>query len=182
MGPRALGQGRVRWSRVRRGLEADLGATACDAREPRGVLGAVAARPTAEGMTRRAATARRPRVPRVAPLLRVRPNAFAAPLGLIGLAGVWRAMAELYGWTGRVADALCVIAALVSVVLGALALARLVRLPRLTLTEDLTDPVQSPFCVLPFIVVTLLGATGLAPHDRAAADILTSPGQVQEPA
>jgi tellurite resistance protein len=120
----------------------------------------------------------RPRASRVAPLLRVRPNAFAAPLGLVGLAGVWRAMAELYGWTGRVADALCVIAALVSVVLGALALARLVRRPRVTATEDLTDPVQSPFSVLPFIVVMLLGATGLAPHDRAAADVLFAAGLV----
>jgi tellurite resistance protein len=129
-------------------------------------------------MTKRAAPAERPRVARVAPLLRVRPNAFAAPLGLLGLAGVWRTMAELYGWTDRIADALSVVAALVSVVLGALALARVVRLPRATATEDLSDPVQSPFSVLPFVVVMLLGATGLASHDRAAADVLFGVGLV----
>jgi tellurite resistance protein len=108
--------------------------------------------------------------------LRVRPNAFAAPLGILGLAGVWRAMEQLYGWPGAAADGLCVAAALVSVVLGGLTLARLARWPRATVREDLSDPVQSPFSVLPFIVVMLLGSTGLATHDRGAADVLLGVG------
>jgi hypothetical protein len=41
----------------------------------------------------------------------VRPNAFAAPLGLLGLASVWRAAAQLYGWQRRVAGAICLVAA-----------------------------------------------------------------------
>jgi tellurite resistance protein len=104
-------------------------------------------------------------------LLGVRPNAFAAPLGLVGLAGVWRAMAGLYGWPGWVADAVCVVAATVWVVLACLALARFVRVPGSAI-RDLADPVQAPFSTLPAVVVMLLSATWLAPHARTAANIL----------
>jgi hypothetical protein len=93
----------------------------------------------------------------------VRPNAFVVPLGVMGLASVWRAMEQLYGWPGGVADALCLVAAFLSVLLGGLALARLVPEPRAVAREDLSDPVQAPFSVIPFIVVMLLGATGVGP-------------------
>lgn len=102
----------------------------------------------------------------------VRPNAFAATLGILGLASVWRAMAMLYAWPGGVADAICLIAAFVSLVLGVLTLARLARAPRAVAREDLSDPVQAPFTVIPFIVLMLLAATGLAPHTKSGADVL----------
>jgi tellurite resistance protein len=108
----------------------------------------------------------------------VRPNAFVVPLGVMGLASVWRAMEELYGWPGGVADALCLVAAFLSVVLGGLALARFVREPRAVAREDLSDPVQAPFSVIPFIVVMLLGATGLAPHAKTAGDVLLAVGLI----
>jgi tellurite resistance protein len=113
---------------------------------------------------------------REAPRLRVRPNAFAAPLGLVGLAAVWRAMARFDGWPGWPADAICLLAAFVSVILGVLALVPFVRSPRSAAAEDLSDPVQSPFAPLPFMVVMLLGGTGLAPHAKAAADVLFAVG------
>ena len=102
----------------------------------------------------------------------VRPNAFAAALGILGLASVWRAMAELYGWPGGVADAICLLAALISGVLGFLVLARLARAPGSVAQEELSDPVQAPFTVIPFIVLMLLGTTGLAPHAKSAANVL----------
>jgi tellurite resistance protein len=108
----------------------------------------------------------------------VRPNAFVVPLGIMGLATVWRAMEQLYGWPGGVADALCLVAAFLSVVLGGLALARLVHEPRAVAREDLSDPVQAPFSVIPFIVVMLLGATGLAPHAKSAGDVLLAVGLI----
>jgi tellurite resistance protein len=108
----------------------------------------------------------------------VRPNAFVVPLGVMGLATVWRAMEQLYGWPGGVADALCLVAASLSVVLGGLALVRLVREPRAVAREDLSDPVQAPFSVIPFIVVMLLGATGLAPHAKSAGDVLLAVGLI----
>jgi tellurite resistance protein len=108
----------------------------------------------------------------------VRPNAFVVPLGVMGLASVWRAMEQLYGWPGGVADALSLVAAFLSVVLGGLALARLVHEPRAVAREDLSDPVQAPFSVIPFIVVMLLGATGLAPHSKSAGDVLLAVGLI----
>ncbi len=127
-------------------------------------------------MTTTAAAPTRAHVERAAPLLGVRPNAFAAPLGILGLAGVWRAMQQAEGWPGWVADALSVAAAALSVVLGALALARLAAAPRAAVREDLADPVQAPFSPLPFIVLMLLAATGLASHARGAADVLLAVG------
>ena len=127
-------------------------------------------------MTTTAAAPTRAHVERAAPLLGVRPNAFAAPLGILGLAGVWRAMQQAEGWPGWVADALCVAAAALSVVLGVLALVRLAGAPRAAVREDLADPVQSPFSPLPFIVLMLLAATGLASHARGAADVLLAVG------
>ena len=78
-------------------------------------------------------------------------------------------MQQAEGWPGWFADALCVAAAALSVVLGALALARLAGAPRAAVREDLADPVQSPFSPLPFIVLMLLAATGLASHASGAA-------------
>ena len=128
-------------------------------------------------MTSIAVTHRRARPAELPALLRVRPNAFAAPLGLLGLASVWRAMAELHAWPGAAADALCIVAAAVSLGLGTLALARFARVPG-AVVEDMTDPVQSPFAALPPIVLMLLGATGLAPHARPAANVLLVVGLV----
>ena len=108
----------------------------------------------------------------------VRPIAFAAPLGLLGLASVWRTMSDLYGWPGGVADAICLAAAIVSAVLGGLVLARFARAPRATAREDLSDPVQAPFAVIPFMVLMLLGATGLGPHAKSAADVLFAVGLI----
>ncbi|MEA2167113.1 MAG: tellurite resistance protein, partial [Solirubrobacteraceae bacterium] len=112
-----------------------------------GGVGAPRARPTAGRMTTTAAAPPRAPVERAAPLLGVRPNAFAAPLGILGLAGVWRAMQQAEGWPGWVADALC-------------------RRGRR----------ESPFSPLPFIVLMLLAATGLASHASGAADVLLAVG------
>lgn len=129
-------------------------------------------------MTRAAAPTDSAPAQQVGPLQRVRPNAFAAPLGLMGLAGVWRAMAQLYSWPGAVADGLSIAAAAVSVVLGSLVAVGLARAPRATIKEDLTDPVQSAFTPLPFIVVMLLGATGLALHSKTTANVFLGVGLV----
>jgi tellurite resistance protein len=59
---------------------------------------------------------------------------------------------------------------------GALALARLAGAPRAAVREDLADPVQAPFSPLPFIVLMLLAATGLASHASGAADVLLAVG------
>jgi tellurite resistance protein TehA-like permease len=88
-----------------------------------------------------------------------------------------RAMQQLYGWPGAVADALCALAAVLSVVLGVLALAR-IPAERRAVLQELEDPVQSPFAMLPFIVVMLLGSTGLATHSKAAGDVLLAIGLV----
>jgi tellurite resistance protein TehA-like permease len=72
------------------------------------------------------------------------------------------------------------VAAIASLVLGTLALARVARV-RHAASEDLTDPVQSPFAALPPIVVMLLGALGLAPHDKGAAGVVVAVGLVTSP-
>jgi tellurite resistance protein len=89
----------------------------------------------------------------------------------MGLAGVWRTMAQYYGAPGAVADAISALAALVWLVLGAGCLERMARDPGIV-AAHVRDPVQSPFVMLPLLVLMLLTATGLQPHAPEAARVL----------
>lgn len=120
--------------------------------------------------------ASRPDASRRMPL--VRPNAFVVPLGLLGLASVWRALGQVNGWPGRVADTICLIAAFLGALLGCLALAGFARAPRAVAYEDLSDPVQAPFTVIPFMVVMLLGGIALGPHAKLAGDVFLAVGLI----
>lgn len=95
-------------------------------------------------------------------LSRLEPSAFSIPLGIAGLASVWRLMCVGYGSPLAVADVLFAVAALVWAALLAAALMRAARAPQAVLAE-LRDPVLSPFWSLPWIVGMLL-ALGIEPH------------------
>jgi tellurite resistance protein len=100
-------------------------------------------------------------------LPRFPPTFFTIPLGLAGLAGVWRQTADFYGTPGAVPDVLFVAAAVAWLLLALDALGRLIREPR-AIVAELRDPVLSPFWSLPPIVGMLL-AIGLQPHAHGAA-------------
>jgi tellurite resistance protein len=104
-------------------------------------------------------------------LMRVAPIAFAAALGLTGLAGVWRTMAQYYGSPSAVADAISALAAILWLVLVVGYLERIAHDPGIV-GAHVRDPVQSPFVMLPLLVLLLLTVTGLAPHAREAARIV----------
>jgi voltage-gated anion channel len=93
------------------------------------------------------------------------PSLFSIPFGLAGLAVVWRLMASSYGSPAALGDALFIASGVVWLVLGAGAIARLLKAPRV-LVGELRDPLQSPFWALPWIVGMLV-AFGLEPYAHA---------------
>lgn len=133
-------------------------------------LAGAAAQPTSDPVTRTGGSVERS-APFAGALLRVAPNAFAAALGLMGLAGVWRTMAQYYDAPGAVADAISAMAALLWLVLCAGYAARIARDPGIV-PDHVRDPVQSPFVMLPVLVLLLLTTTGLAPHAQEAAKVV----------
>jgi tellurite resistance protein len=97
------------------------------------------------------------------------PSLFSIPFGLAGLAVVWRLMASSYGSPAALGDALFIASGVVWLVLGAGAIARLLKAPR-ALVGELRDPVQSPFWALPWIVGMLV-AFGLEPYAHAVGKV-----------
>jgi tellurite resistance protein len=102
-------------------------------------------------------------------LVTAKPNLFAVPFGLAGLALVWRLMAGVYGSPLGVTDALSLIAAVLWLALTAGALRRWTSVPG-NLAAELRDPVFSPFVGLPATVGMLL-AIGLEPHAPGVAKV-----------
>jgi tellurite resistance protein len=103
-------------------------------------------------------------------LVKAPPNFFSIPFGLCGLAGVWRAMCDLYGTPAVVSAVLFALAAVAWLVLLVAAAGRIAPLPR-RLLEEITDPVLSPFWALPTIVGMLL-AIGLEPYAQGPAEVV----------
>ncbi len=103
-------------------------------------------------------------------LSRCPPNFCAIAFGLAGLALVWRLMASFYGSPAGISDVLFVAAAVVWLGLAGGCVARLVRTPRVVLSE-LRNPVLAPFWALVWIVGMLL-AVGLQPHAPSVAKVV----------
>ncbi len=91
-----------------------------------------------------------------------KPNLFAVPFGIAGLAIVWRLMAGVYGTPLAVTDALSLIAFAIWLPLTAGALWRWATV-RGSLLAEFRDPVYSPFLSLPAIIGMML-AVGLGLH------------------
>jgi tellurite resistance protein len=93
--------------------------------------------------------------------LTVPPNFFAIPMGLAGLAGVWRVAGNIYGWPGMVANIVYALAGTVFVLLLACLVAKLIfRLA--VILADLKHPVLGPFNAL-FPISGMLLSGGLQP-------------------
>lgn len=97
-------------------------------------------------------------------LVTAKPNLFAIPFGIAGLAIVWRLMAGVYGAPLAVTDALSLIAAAIWLPLSAGALWRWASV-RGSLAAEISDPVYSPFLTLPAIIGMML-AVGLGLHGQ----------------
>ena len=102
-------------------------------------------------------------------LVRTPPNFFAIPLGLAGLASVWRLMDSFYGTPGAISAVLFIVAATVWFVLAAAGLGKSIRAPR-SLLAELRDPVLSPFWSLPWISGMVL-SIGLEPYAYGVAKV-----------
>jgi tellurite resistance protein len=103
-------------------------------------------------------------------LVTAKPNLFAVPFGIAGLAIVWRLMAGVYGAPLAVTDALSLIAAVIWLALTAGALWRWATV-RGSLAAEIRDPVYSPFLPLPSIIGMML-AVGLGLHDTETAKVI----------
>lgn len=95
------------------------------------------------------------------------PNFFAVPMGLAGLAGVWRLEGNIYGWPGVVANIIYGIAGTVFVILLACLTAKLIFRPG-SILADLQHPVLGPFNAL-FPISGMLLSGGLQPFAPEAA-------------
>jgi tellurite resistance protein len=95
-------------------------------------------------------------------LVAAKPNLFAIPFGIAGLAIVWRLMAGDFGAPLAVTDALSIIAAAIWLPLSAGALWRWTTV-RGSFAAEIDDPVYSPFLSLPVIIGMML-AVGLGLH------------------
>ena len=100
------------------------------------------------------------------PRLRVTPNLFSIPFGLVGLAGAWSA-AQTLGTPAAVPDAIDILAAAVWV---ALAVGYAARGPG-SILPDLRDPVLTPFVPVAAIVGMLLGSA-LSAYSFGAGRVL----------
>jgi tellurite resistance protein len=95
-------------------------------------------------------------------LVAAKPNLFAVPVGIAGLATVWRLMTAAYGSPQAVTDVLAAIAAVLWIALLLGALRRWTGV-RGSFLGELRDPVYTPFLSLPAIVGMLLSIS-LEPH------------------
>jgi tellurite resistance protein len=86
--------------------------------------------------------------------MRIPPNLFSIPFGLVGLAAAWRDAQPIIGVPAAAADAIFILAAAVWLVMLA---AYAVQGPQ-RLLADLRDPVQSPFLSLAVMAPLLLSA------------------------
>jgi tellurite resistance protein len=105
----------------------------------------------------------------VARLAAAKPNLFAVPLGIAGLADVWRSMGTAYGSPLGVVDALSAISAVAWLALLLGTMRRWTSVPG-SLAAEVRDPVYSPFLSLPAIIGMLL-AIGLEPHAPGVAKV-----------
>jgi tellurite resistance protein len=100
-------------------------------------------------------------------LVTAKPNLFAIPFGIAGLAIVWRLMAGAYDAPLAVTDALSLIALAIWLPLTLGALRRWATV-RGSLGAEIRDPVYSPFLALPAIIGMML-AVGLGLHGTEPA-------------
>jgi tellurite resistance protein len=100
-------------------------------------------------------------------LVAAKPNLFAVPFGIAGLAIVWRLMAGVYDAPLAVTDALSLTAAAIWLALTAGAVWRWATV-RGSLAGEFRDPVYSPFLSLPAIIGMML-AVGLGLHGTEPA-------------
>jgi tellurite resistance protein len=103
-------------------------------------------------------------------LVAAKPNLFANPFGIAGLAIVWRLMAGGYGTPLAVTDALSIVAFAIWLPLTLGALWRWGTV-RGSLLDEFRDPVYSPFLSLPAIIGMML-AVGLGLHGTQPAKTL----------
>lgn len=101
-------------------------------------------------------------------LVAAKPNLFAIPVGIAGLATVWRLMSAAYGSPQAVTDVLATIAAVIWIALLVGALRRWTSV-RGSFLAELRDPVFTPFLALPPIVGMLLSIS-LEPHAPGVAE------------
>lgn len=100
-------------------------------------------------------------------LAAAKPNLFAVPFGIAGLAIVWRLMAGVYDAPLAVTDGLSLIAAAIWLPLSVGALWRWATV-RGSFEAEIKDPVYSPFLSLPAIIGMML-AVGLGLHGTEPA-------------
>jgi tellurite resistance protein len=103
-------------------------------------------------------------------LLRVPPNFFSIPFGMVGLARAWQLASGYYHFPAQIGNMLYLATAVVFLLLCAIVLVKLVLEPKI-LISNLTHPVLGPFNSLMPITGMLL-AVGLQPYAHHVAFVL----------